>query len=44
MPESKWEIIKYEIRKFTNEYSKQKKRQQIDKEKELERKLIDIED
>ncbi len=39
----KWEIIKYEIRKFTIEYAKKRKKLQSDKEKELEYRLINME-
>ena len=38
-----WELIKYEIRKFTIQYAKQKKRKQVNFEKELETRLIEME-
>ncbi len=36
----KWELIKYEIRKFTIDFSKKKARARKDREKVLEKKLI----
>ena len=39
----KWELIKYEIRKFTIDYCKKKTRARRNRENELEKKLISLE-
>jgi len=39
----KWEFVKYEIRKFTCAYSKRKKYETTQKQKDLEHQLLDLE-
>ena len=40
----KWELIKYEIRKFSMAYSKKKKKEKTDRKQELESKLHNLEE